>query len=112
MSQSRSRRVERVERELQQVIATYLLSHLKGPHFGLMSVAHVAVGGDLRQAKVYVSVLGSEQDKDLMEEALNEQRVDVQNYISQKLRMKFCPRLRFYVGQTPEVVAGPGDEEV
>ncbi len=108
-SSSQSRRQQRVERELQQIIATYLLSHLKGPHFGLLSVAQVSVGGDLRQAKVYVSVLGSEEDRDMMEDVLEEQRADVQDYIARKLPMKFCPRLRFYVGRSPEIVSGESE---
>lgn len=99
---AQSRRVQRVEKELKQVIASYLLSGFKGPLPGIVSVAEISVNPDLRSAKVYISVLGSEEDRDMAEELLNDQAPAIQQHINRSIRMKFCPKLRFLVGQSPE----------
>ena len=55
------RRVARVEREIQVTIAQFLIRGFKLPLPGLVTVASVKMPADLRAAKVYISVLGSEE---------------------------------------------------
>ena len=97
-----SRRVGRMEKELQQVIASYLLFNLKGPLYGLVSVAKVGVSKDLRSAKVYVSVMGTEEDRQATEEKLEEQRGAIQHHINKVIKTKFCPVLNFAVAQSED----------
>ncbi len=47
-------RQARVEKELREVVGTYLLSGFRGDLPGIISVTRVIVTGDLRQAKVFV----------------------------------------------------------
>jgi ribosome-binding factor A len=89
------RRVARVEREVQQTIAQFLISGFKLPLPGLVTVARVQMPGDLRTAKVYISVLG---EPDHLQEAvklLQERAFEVQNYLSRELKMRYCPKLSF-----------------
>ena len=99
-----SRRVLRMEKELQQVIASYLLFNLKGPLYGMVSVAKVGVSKDLRTAKVYVSVMGTEEDRQATEEKLAEQRPAIQHHINKVIKTKFCPVLNFAVAQSSDPV--------
>lgn len=90
------RRVARVEREIQATIAQFLISGFKSPLPGLVTVASVKMPADLRAAKVYISVIGSEGQLEETVELLQERAFEIQNYIGKQLRMKFCPKLTFY----------------
>ncbi len=98
------RRVSRVEQEIQKTIAQFLISGFRYPLKGLVTVSRVVMPGDLRTAKVYVSVLGSDEDRETTIETLQEQAYDVQNFIGKELRMRFCPKLTFYKDDTTEHV--------
>jgi ribosome-binding factor A len=98
------RRVARVEREIQQTVAQYLLHGIKDRLPGLVTVAHVKMPADLRTAKVFISVLGTDQEKDMVLEILQRNARDIQSYISDNLRMRYCPKLSFYPDTTTESV--------
>lgn len=90
---SESRRVQRVEKELREIIASYVLRNNPG---GLLSISGVRVSKDMRQAKVYVSLIGAEKVPAEQIEDLQEQSKEIQFQIGKQLRMKYCPRLKFY----------------
>jgi ribosome-binding factor A len=98
------RRVARVEREVQQSVAQFLISGFKLPLPGIVTVARVKMPGDLRTAKVYISVLG---DPKLLEEAvelLQERAFEIQNYLGKELKMRYCPKLTFYPDHETEEI--------
>ncbi len=92
---SGSWRIQRVEKELKQVIAKYLLGGFHRPLHGLVTVARVEVSADLRGARVFVSFMGVE-DEEASEniDTLKENVGDIQREVSRRLPMKFCPKLR------------------
>lgn len=98
------RRVSRVEKEIQVTVAKYLISGFSQKLPGLVTVAMVRMPADLRTAKVYISVLGSESDKVQVLEILNERAFEVQKYIGQELKMRYCPKVTFYEDHTTEQV--------
>lgn len=89
------RRVASVERELQQAIAQFLISGFKLPLPGLVTVAAVKMPGDLRAARVFISVLGSEGQQDEAIDLLQERAFEIQSHIGKKLKMRYCPKLTF-----------------
>ena len=94
-----SRRVERAEKELQQIIASYMITGFKYPLKGLVSVSRVQASPDLRHAKVFVSVMGSEDDADESIETLTDNAQIFQKEVGKKLPMKFCPKLKFFLDE-------------
>ncbi|MBK7961655.1 MAG: 30S ribosome-binding factor RbfA [Bdellovibrionales bacterium] len=98
------RRVARVEKELQHVIAQYLISGFKEPLPGLVTVASVRMPGDLRTARVYVSVLGEPESLERVLEILQERAFEIQRYIGAELKMRYCPKLTFERDHTTEQV--------
>jgi ribosome-binding factor A len=94
------RRVRRVEREMREVIASYLLTGFRGELKGLVSVSRVGVGRDLRSAHIFVSVMGEPGDADFSLKTLQENAYQVQNEIGRKLQMKFCPKLKFVLDES------------
>lgn len=93
------RRTQRVEKEIKQLVSTFFLREGRGRLPGLVSVAEVAVSGDLRQAKVYLSFLGKDEDRDECIEAVEELRPEAQHVVSKTLTMKFSPKLKFFISQ-------------
>lgn len=98
------RRVARVEREIQATIAQFLIRGFKSPLPGLVTVASVKMPADLRAAKVYVSVLGDEKQQDEALDLLQERAFEIQNYIGKELKMRYCPKLTFYLDHATEQV--------
>ena len=98
------RRIQRVEREVQQTVASFLLKGFKTPLPGLVTISRVTMPADLRIARVYVSVLGDDNIRDEVIELLNERAFEVQNYIGRELKMRFCPKLTFYNDDSTEHV--------
>lgn len=98
------RRVARVEREIQATIAQFLIRGFRTPLPGLVTVASVKMPADLRAAKVYVSVLGDEKVQEETIDLLQERAFEIQNFIGKELKMRYCPKLTFYVDHATEQV--------
>ncbi|MFM6929224.1 MAG: 30S ribosome-binding factor RbfA [Bdellovibrio sp.] len=98
------RRVARVEREIQGTIAQFLIRGFRSPLPGLVTVASVKMPADLRAAKVYVSVLGDEKTQEETIDLLQERAFEIQNFIGKELKMRYCPKLTFYIDHATEQV--------
>lgn len=96
------RRVTRVEQELQKVIAQYLIRGFRMPIPGIVSVARVMMPADLRTAKVYISHLGDAQDRDKIVDLLQERAFEIQDHVGRELKMRYCPKLKFFLDDTTE----------
>lgn len=97
---SGSRRVARVEKEVQMVVSEYIIRYLKDELPGLVTVGRVIIPGDLRSAKVFVSLLDPNltHDKALIKEMLHVLKThakQMQTEISHKIQMKYLPKLEF-----------------
>lgn len=95
-----NRRVLRVEREIREFLAQILLTGLKLPLPGFVSVVEVSLTPDLRSARVYLSVAGGEAERKETETILMAQRSWIQSRIGNDLKMKFSPVLKFILGNT------------
>jgi ribosome-binding factor A len=90
------RRIPRVEKEIREVIGLYLLQSMRGELSGLVSVSRVIASGDLRTAKVLVTVMGDDSNKKEDLQILNDRAGEIQQQINRKLQMRHCPRLSFH----------------
>lgn len=90
---SDGRRVPRVEKEIREIVAVYLIRHFAND---LLSVSQVRVTKDLKGATVYISSLKYSPTPQNILEDLQAAAKDIQIEINKRLRMKFCPRLKFY----------------
>ena len=92
-----SRRVQRVERELREIVGMYLLAGTKYPINGMVTVTRVSVSPDLRNARVFVTMMATDEEKAENLEALKESTPDLQHQIHKQLPMKFCPKVKFEI---------------
>lgn len=108
------RRVARVEREVQSVISTFIIQRLQRELPGLITVARVQIPADLRQARVYVSLLQTNPEElENKSEAKALQKAvgilqhwapDIQDEIGSKLNMKYLPKLTFFADESTEKI--------
>jgi len=91
-----SRRTERVNELLREEISDLLRSELRDPRIGgLVTVTHVDVSPDLLRATVFVSVLGTEEERLSTMRALEHARPFLRRALSHRLRMRHTPAVSF-----------------
>ncbi len=95
----RTRRTIRVDELLKQEIAR-VLRDLRDPRVGFMTVMDVRTSPDLRHARVYVSVLGDEDEKQATLAVLRGARGYVRGRLGEDLTLKYLPELHFELDRT------------
>lgn len=98
MSADRMRRVNEAVRE----VLSDAMKLLKDPRVGFVTVTDVRTSPDLRHAKVYVSVLGSDSERAATMEGLASAHGVLQTAVNRELRMKRTPTLDFVYDDTAE----------
>jgi ribosome-binding factor A len=97
MATSRMRRVNEV---IRQVLGDVIATDLKDPRVGFVTVTDVDTSPDLRTARVYVSVLGGEADREKALAGLQSAHGFLQGKIAAELRMKRTPTLTFHYDES------------
>jgi ribosome-binding factor A len=90
------KRLDRVNQLIREEISHLLQRELKDPRLGFVTVTEVAVAKDLRSGKVYVSVLGTEEQWRDSLAALERARGFIRNWLGPRLRMRAVPDLTFH----------------
>ena len=90
-----SRRVARLSQAVREVVSTAILFHLRDPRIKSVTVLRVEVAGDVRTAKVYVSVLGTEKERALCLHGLNASRGFIQSKVADRIETRYTPVLKF-----------------
>lgn len=108
------RRISRVEKEIQSVVADYIIHYLSREIDGLVTITRVMMPGDLRTGKVYASILQNnsiDKTSDQIEarnleiiDFLNTRCFEIQEQISKQLNLRFIPKLKFFLDETLEKV--------
>jgi len=98
MSGDRMRRVNEAVRE----VLSDAVKLLKDPRVGFVTVTDVRTSPDLRHAKVFVSVFGSEEERAATMEGLASAHGVLQTAVNRELRLKRTPTLDFVYDDTAE----------
>ena len=94
-------RMRRVNEAVREVLSERI-GELKDPRIGFVTITQVRTTSDLRQATVYVSVLGSERKREETLKGLNSSHGVLQAMVNRELRLKRTPQLTFEYDQTVE----------
>ncbi len=95
-------RMRRINEVLREVIGAAIGSELSDPRIGFVTVTSVETSPDLRAAKVFVSVLGSEEEREATLAGLRSSHGVIQSKIAAETRMKRTPTLSFHYDSTVE----------
>jgi ribosome-binding factor A len=97
-----SARMRRINEVLREVVGSAISADLKDPRIGFVTVTSVETSTDLRTAKVFVSVLGSEEEREASLAGLRSSHGVIQSRIAAETRMKRTPTLTFHYDETIE----------
>jgi ribosome-binding factor A len=93
-------RMRRVNEVIRQVLGDVIATDLKDPRIGFVTVTDVDTSPDLRTARVYVSVLGGESEREKALAGLRSAHGFLQGKIAAELRMKRTPTLTFHYDES------------
>lgn len=91
-----SNRIDRISEEVMKALAEAIRT-VKDPRVqnGLVSIVHCEVTGDLRYAKCFVSVLGSEQQAKEVMKGLQSASGYLRREVGRKVQLRYAPELIF-----------------
>ena len=92
--------MRRVNEVIRQVLGEVIATGLKDPRIGFVTVTDVDTSPDLRTARVYVSVLGGESEREKALAGLRSSHGFLQGRIAAELRMKRTPTLTFHYDES------------
>ncbi len=88
-------RQEKLSELIALELSDLLRTRVKDPRVGFASITRVEVSGDLRHAKVFVSVLGSEKEQEDTIRALKHATGFLRHELASRLTLRFMPELVF-----------------
>ncbi|HEV8363508.1 MAG TPA: 30S ribosome-binding factor RbfA, partial [Gemmatimonadaceae bacterium] len=93
-----SRRADRVAESIRSEVATFLAEGAKDPRIrAFVTVTGVEVTRDLRQARVFVSLMGDDADRASTVEGLDNLASHLRSRIGKSLRLRVTPEVEFRV---------------
>ena len=95
-------RMRRVDEAIREVLSDAVGQGLKDPRIGFVTVTDVKTSPDLRHARVFVTVLGGDEERSASLEGLQSAHGLLQRRLATELRMKRTPTLRFVYDDTTD----------
>ncbi len=95
-------RMRRVNEAVREVLSSKIASGLRDTRIGFVTLTGVKTSPDLRNATVFVSVLGDEEQTAQTLAGLEGSRKELQSAIASELRMKHTPRIKFEIDESVE----------
>jgi len=92
-------RPARVAEVIREVAAETILFEMRDPRVKMVTVTRAEVSSDLQQAKVYVSIMGSERDQKLAMYGLRRASGFVQSKLAKRMTSRFVPIVQFVLDE-------------
>jgi ribosome-binding factor A len=103
---SNNRRSVRVAEAVREEVASFLTEGAKDPRIvGFVTVTGVDVTNDLRHARVYVSVMGSDEERSTTLEGLESLAPHLRSRVAGAVRLRTAPEIEFRLDRTVERAA-------
>jgi ribosome-binding factor A len=95
------RRADRVAEAIREDVATFLREGAKDPRLvGMVTVTAVDVAQDLRSAKIFVSILGTDSERAATIEALESMKGHLRTRLAKSLRLRLAPEIAFRLDES------------
>jgi len=96
-----SRRTDRINEQLREEISTVLARQVKDPRLdGVISITRVESSADLRSAKVYISVLGNDEQQKAVLDGLQSAASFLRREIRDRINMKHTPFMTYLLDES------------
>ena len=95
-------RMKRVNEACREALSE-ILQEMKDPRIGFVTVTRAEVAPDLKQAKVWISVLGDEEEAKETLAALEKARGFLRSELGQRVRLRYTPELKIFLDRGAEI---------
>ncbi|UQD51746.1 30S ribosome-binding factor RbfA [Bacillus methanolicus] len=95
-------RANRVGEQMKKELGDIIGRKIKDPRIGFVTVTDVQVTGDLQQAKVFISVLGDEEQRENTLKGLAKAKGFIRSEIGQRIRLRKTPEIIFEFDESIE----------
>ena len=95
-------RKQKLEAQIKKLVGTLIVTEIKDPRIGFVTVTHVDLSKDYAYADVHVSVLGDDNDKKITLQGLQSARGFIQYKVGKALRIRTIPEIRFHLDTSIE----------
>ena len=93
-------RIRKIQEFIKQEVSRIILQELKDPRLGFVTVTDVRITGDLREATVYVSLFGSDEEKKNTLAALAKANGFIRSEVGKRLGIRYSPQIGFKEDQS------------
>jgi ribosome-binding factor A len=97
-----SRRVLKAAQAIREVVSLAILTELRDPRVENVTVTTVEVTGDMRQARVHVTVMGEDTNTSQVLQGLSSAAGFLQRKIANRIESRYTPKLQFVLDQGQE----------
>jgi len=94
----------RVAELLRQDIARVIYKEIKNPDIRLLTITKVVVSPDLKYAKIFLSVLGADKQRQKVMAALEKARTFIRYSVGNRSSLRFTPEFQFIYDDTLDYV--------
>ncbi|MGI5852268.1 MAG: 30S ribosome-binding factor RbfA [Clostridiales bacterium] len=99
----RHQRIDRISEEVKKEVSRIIREEVKDPRIGqLASILRADVSGDLRLAKIYVSVLGDDNERASTMAGLTRAAGFIRKELGRALKIRYVPELSFILDTSIE----------
>lgn len=98
-------RAIRLGEAIKTIVATMLEQRIKDPRLGFVTVTDVNVTGDLQNATVFYTVLGTEEEATATAAALESAKGLLRSEVGKRTGVRLTPTLAFQLDHTPQTAA-------
>jgi len=99
------RRPERLAEQIKEEVSMIIAGEVEDPRVGFATVTEAKLTPDLRYAKIYVSVIGTQDEIEASLAALNHAARFIRRQLAASLRMKYTPELHFIYDEVSSTAA-------
>jgi ribosome-binding factor A len=98
----RYRRTDRINEQLKQEIAILVRGEVRDPRVGLATITAVETSPELDHAKVFITTLGDDEEKEAALSGLRSAAPFIRGQLGRRLHMRRIPELHFHIDRVLE----------
>lgn len=97
-----SLRARQLAKRIQEIAAEAIEFRVKDPELGFVTITDARLTNDFREATVFYTVLGTEEEREASAGALERARGSIRTEVGKRLGLKHTPSIKFVVDAVPE----------
>lgn len=96
----KNNRVRKVELQVKDEVSKIIITKLKDPRVGFVTVTAVEMTADLKSAQIFISVMGTQSQKTETVSSLNDASKYIKAEMNQRIKLRYSPSITFRLDDT------------